>query len=708
MHTLLNKFCEDFDAIVRPVLDPIASAVQAIEAASEHPVPGRGLKSDVIELKLQLEQLVEKVSEQQAYVLIFGPLKSGKSTLMNALCASYVSEVSSLPAYPCMVFVSHAPSREFTVTLYNGHEQIFRDEIALHAMMHRAHGELADEMRRVELAGGQFDPVEHLPTAIRRIDVKLPAGDLEQSGAVLVDTPGLYSRMKFGYDRMTREFRNAAACAIFVVKSDNLFLEQVFSEFTDLLDLFSKIFLIVNLDVTKRDLGIDGKLVPSLESHDPMRIIDAFERLAMSAPLKEAAEDGRLKIFPVGLLSAAQSRLKSASDPKQAEQEASNLAGFTPFMDELTDYLNSPDYLVAFLGDSIHRASTLLHETRNLGADPDVQALAREVEDYDRQLALATGSAESSERLLKYPWADQLQKLRLSMQRDVLQRAGSIDEKTQSALEGTIGRWFETAASLEGLTHDELQPLFVGYQEEAILTVQKILSEKVSTGHGGVRLPEDVAADLRRANIDIPSIARRVVQKIDTESLVVLPPRAVQTKDIPVRRRIWDWLRFRSTAKLRDLVFGPEKRPNLRIPQDLKASRLGSDGKRSIVEQVDAFQEEFCFTTKKRLNDHFFGTYTQRLNEEIKAAAKNAHDVAKQRELELAGEVEMRRSVLKPLTAMRDQAQNALRKTEALSEQYRATDPKDLLRPIAPEPEAAKETPTPKAKIEPKTIDEPQ
>ena len=52
------------------------------------------------------------------------------------------------------------------------------------------------------------------PEAIRRVDVSLPAGQLGKSGAVLVDTPGLYARMRFGYDRMTREFRNAAACAI--------------------------------------------------------------------------------------------------------------------------------------------------------------------------------------------------------------------------------------------------------------------------------------------------------------------------------------------------------------------------------------------------------------------------------------------------------------------------------------------------------------
>ena len=75
--------------------------------------------------------------------------------------------------------------------------------------------------------------------------------------------------MRFGYDRMTRDFRNAAACAIFVVKSDTLFLEQVFTEFNQLLELFSRIFLVINMDTTKRDVGPDGKLLPSLATHRP-------------------------------------------------------------------------------------------------------------------------------------------------------------------------------------------------------------------------------------------------------------------------------------------------------------------------------------------------------------------------------------------------------------------------------------------------------
>ncbi|MHC5065101.1 MAG: dynamin family protein, partial [Planctomycetota bacterium] len=216
MHTLLNRFCEEFVRIVRPLRNPLDMTAEAIDAAADG-TPGREIHSEFLDLRSQFDLLADKVAEQQAYVLIFGPLKSGKSTLMNAICASYVSEVSSLPAYPCMVFVSHSTVREYTVTDYTGKTRTFADPIALQRHVDQAHRELASRIRKAEQEQHDFDPQRHFPEAIRRVDVKVPAGDLAQSSAVLVDTPGLYSRMKFGYDRMTRDFRNAAACAVFVV-----------------------------------------------------------------------------------------------------------------------------------------------------------------------------------------------------------------------------------------------------------------------------------------------------------------------------------------------------------------------------------------------------------------------------------------------------------------------------------------------------------
>ena len=193
--------------------------------------------------RAHLRSLLDKLRRQQAYLLIFGPLKSGKSTLMNAISGSYVSEVTSLPGYPCLVFVRDNEKAAYSMTRYNGRESSFDDKVVLADAVLEAHHTLAQEIRAAEERGESFDPRTTFPEAIRRIDIQVPVPALAESSTVLVDTPGLYSRMNFGYDVLTREFRDSAACAVFVVKTDNLFLEQVFAEFNQLLGIFSRIFI---------------------------------------------------------------------------------------------------------------------------------------------------------------------------------------------------------------------------------------------------------------------------------------------------------------------------------------------------------------------------------------------------------------------------------------------------------------------------------
>ena len=110
MRTLLSQFCDEFGAVVHPLLDPLAKSSESL-ASLDPGSPIRRLLPGLRDRTHQLQSLATKVEEQQAYVLIFGPLKSGKSTLMNAIAASYVSEVTTMPAYPCMVFVQHAKQR---------------------------------------------------------------------------------------------------------------------------------------------------------------------------------------------------------------------------------------------------------------------------------------------------------------------------------------------------------------------------------------------------------------------------------------------------------------------------------------------------------------------------------------------------------------------------------------------------------------------
>ena len=99
MSTQLSQFCDHFVATVRPLLAPLDRAIAALDAtppatsqdASDTPAPT--LRNGLADRRQEFQHLCEKVAGQRAFVLIFGPLKSGKSTLMNAIAASYVSEV---------------------------------------------------------------------------------------------------------------------------------------------------------------------------------------------------------------------------------------------------------------------------------------------------------------------------------------------------------------------------------------------------------------------------------------------------------------------------------------------------------------------------------------------------------------------------------------------------------------------------------------
>ncbi|MBL7008949.1 MAG: GTPase domain-containing protein [Planctomycetes bacterium] len=602
VRTLLNQFCEEFGNCVEPLFPSLQTTSRALQAADQEN-PARTVLPQLRELTDQLHTLSDKVSEQRAFVLLFGPLKSGKSTLMNALSAEYVSEVTALPAYPCLVNVSHAADRELVLTRYDGSSERMQDLQSMRHELQRAHGELADRIRQVESAGEVFDPVVHSPRAVRRVEVKLPAVELERSGTVLVDTPGLYTRMKFGYDRLTRDFRDTAACAIFVVRTDNLFLEQVFDEFNELLELFSRIFLVVNLDTTKQDLQPDGSLAPSLEHEDPLRILDAFEQLAMSAPLKAALDDGRLKIYPVDLLRAASERLRDGVEAGGSD--------FRQFRTDLTDYLNSSDYLAAFLRDSLRRATSLTGDLAGICDAEPVRELAGLAADLERDQAVAQQKLETLKRLEGFSWEEAYRPLREQLAADLAETAAVVREKTSRALVGALESWYRTDSSLKDLGDQELAPLLGSCQNELALAIHQTLNQQLSAGAGGPKVPSGVRVSLTAAGLSLDRIGREAFDGLDPYAGIEPAALPLQSTAIPVKKGFWDWILFRSQATVAKRLFGPPENPKNRVAKAAKTRKLGPPARQMLAKAVADFFESFYPRSSERLLDRVFRDYTQ-------------------------------------------------------------------------------------------------
>ena len=668
MRTLLSQFCEEFDSILRALIHPAHETAAALSAASDE-LSCKSLRPPLVDLALQLESLADKVAEQHAYVLIFGPLKSGKSTLMNALAGTYVSEVSSLPAYPCMVYVAHAPEREYTVTRYSCATQIYSDPEDLHLAIHRAHGELAERLRQA----GSFDPATDFPEAIRRIDFKLPAGELAESSTVLVDTPGLYSRMKFGYDRMTREFKSSAACAIFVVKPDNLFLEQVFAEFTELLELFSRIFLVVNVDSQKRDLSPDGSLRPSLEAENPLRIIEAFEDLAMSAPLKQAADEGRLKIYPIDLLHAASDRLSG---------KPGDGARFDTFRTDLTDYLNSTEYLVAFLGDSLRRAKTLLDELDDIAARPEVDLLRTAYEAIRDDLSRATERKAALATLSTVDWRGQFALLQERLSHRFGEARDRIEERTRGVLDGAVDAWFKNDDSLDTFNRKVVSGALRGHQEELLVFMERELRDAVGQGNAGLQLKAALERQLHTAEFDLGLAGSTALGYVTILDALLDPTSAIQPAQLPVKKRFWDWVLFRSAARVQKRFFGAADRPTNRVTRADKQRRLGNSGREAMLHAMDALTHEFFESSSRHLESILLETYAERATERVLDALANKRAGVERRHADLVRQHDEHRAILDNLDHLLGRAHAATVAVESLWEDYGSADPALLKVPL--------------------------
>jgi GTPase SAR1 family protein len=550
----ITRFCQAALRALLPFPPALDAAAEALASSGEKALLAVPLAT-LHDVRARLRSLTDKLAAQQAYLLIFGPLKSGKSTLMNAISGSYVSEVTSLPGYPCLVFVRHGETAHFSVTRYNGRESVFADGRILNDVVADSHIALAQQIRETEKGGAAFDPRTHFTEAIRRIDVKLPIASLAESSTVLVDTPGLYSRMNFGYDVLTREFRDSAACAVFVVKTDNLFLEQVFTEFSQLLGLFSRVFLVINVDTSKRDLQPDGSLTQSAEGTDPQRIIEAFTTLSMAGPMRAAWEQKRVRIHAIDLMNAAATILQNGSAPAES---GSHRAPFDAFLADLTDYLDSGEYMQEFVRDSLRQGHTLSTEARAVADGPEVTQLHEKQGALEKEIAELDERLAAVERLSAVDWPATFKLVQdESARRSGDAARGKLADVTKE-MRGSIDAWMGTGESLKALETDRLQPALTRTATALAEDTRDRLGALLGGPLGGAEPAAAVMHDLHSVGFQLAPVAMAAHAALDIPHDAAPYAFTLPHETLPVRKTFADWLLFRRIKTVRRRLFGED------------------------------------------------------------------------------------------------------------------------------------------------------
>ncbi|MGE9290676.1 MAG: dynamin family protein [Puniceicoccales bacterium] len=585
MRTEIRDFCSSLSQSLKPFQETVDKALPEIHRASEPFDLGdllNGLKND----REEMIKIIEQIENEEAYLLIFGPLKSGKSTLMNAISGAYVSEVSSLPAYPCLVYVRHTDAPQYSLSRYDGTTTSYPDNSSLQQVIRDAHTDLARAIKETEDRGESFDPETHFKQAIRQVDIGLTTTELDQGAAVLVDTPGLYAKMKFGYDRMTREFRDRAACAIFVVKADNLYLEPVFDEFNELLSNFSRIFLVVNTDHSKKDLEPDGRLRPSLESTDPDRVIETFRSLAVNTTIRHAFEEGRLQVYPIDLLHSAQKVLSKNPLPPEESDGGPGHERFQTLNNDLEEYLNGSGYVQEFKADTFRRVDRMQIGLENhLGpkAVDQFRILKKTVED---RVQAANDKVSSVDILREIDWNASFAEALAEHEQVLKSDSDRYLKRLTSRVTDVIDAWFESDESLLQLEKDRLEPLLEretsAMMDESRQRMRALLSEP----NAGAKFSPDEISALLSLKIDLN---QRLLSEMEAaESPGGTPPPAVKIPpaEIPATRAFLDYLLLRTRKRVRKALFGNLETPSKPLPPEQKEKRLGSEARQFLTDYL--------------------------------------------------------------------------------------------------------------------------
>jgi len=660
MKTEISRFCEACSQSLQVLPEALNTAASLMEKVG-HPAILQGSYNILNDLRARLRSLTDKLASQQAYLLIFGPLKSGKSTLMNAISGEYVSEVTSLPGYPCLVFVQHAPEKHLSVTRYNGRESVFTDTTVLKDVISDGHFALAEQIRVTERRGESFDPRTHFTEAIRRVDIKVPVESLRESSTVLVDTPGLYSRMNFGYDVITREFRNSAACAVFVVKTDNLFLEQVFAEFNQLLGLFSRIFLVINVDSSKRDLQPDGSLQPSAESVHPEQILEAFKTLSMAGPLREAYDKGRVRIHAVDLLNAASSFLTKNGNGGDKQRIA-----FDAFMRDLADYLNSSDYTREFIGDSLRQGHALCSESRSICQNTEFDEVRLQQELLREQIAVIDSKLAAVDRLLQVNWDATFEKARTEHQRTSEEAITAQTALLGKEMRESLDQWYGGSESLKSLVDDRWNLLIGAAARSLAEGTRDRLGRILNNPFGGSEPAAIVMSQLHAIGFNLTPSAQSAVSALNPEDAVSSYRMSIDPANIPVRKSIGDWLLFRKIASVRRRVFGEDL--SNEISPENKEKRLPEQSRAALEQSIDNAVKPAFSTLPASYAQGLMADYVGKFRTSVLVGLQKRRSELEAERAERRAPFEVNGQLLESLKQLRDQTTLIARELESLAD----------------------------------------
>jgi hypothetical protein len=271
-----------------------------------------GFEIDLSAVNMPIERLASHTRFPEVRILIFGPLKSGKSTLMNVLARNFrVSQVDPRPAFPCVIEVRGAADGNETSEFFKKDGE----SPYLKCSIDESRTKL-DALLQEYISGF---PSERPVKIVQHINFNegFRNGGILDDGIsmVLVDSPGLLFDDK-EYTEETDRQRGEADVAVLLLRPEQLFFREINEIIRKALDggsggrgnAYQRIFVIVNASEKATQINSDGKFEDYNQIEKKKEILDYFTRhVAEDDIAGKLTKGGEISIDFIDLLVASRS-----------------------------------------------------------------------------------------------------------------------------------------------------------------------------------------------------------------------------------------------------------------------------------------------------------------------------------------------------------------------------------------------------------------
>ncbi|MBZ0150576.1 MAG: hypothetical protein K8J09_03520, partial [Planctomycetes bacterium] len=175
----------------------------------------------------------------------------------------------------------------------------------------------------------------------------------------------------------------------------------------------------------------------------------------------------------------------------------------------------------------------------------------------------------------------------------------------------------------------------------------------------------------RRAGLDLQQLVQHALAALGAVGWPKTTTVPVQVDQIPIKRGVLDVVTFRSHDRVRERLFGPNNKPDVKIPGKDKAKHLGDAGRLHLHQCVAQFRGALMPETVAIMREYFGPGFFAKATERLRQGFTDHLPRVEQKQHELAA---ARTQVLQQLQPVRTLEQTGRQLVTQLAELGRAFD----------------------------------